>query len=52
MSTELELKINPNSFLADAGGVTLIATPIGAATAGDLPASGAIGRLAHCAATT
>src|SRR5436190_14587643 len=47
MSTELELKINPNSFLADAGGVTLIATPIGAATAGDLPASGSLGSLGN-----
>src|SRR5436190_20915581 len=47
MSTELELKTNPNSFLADAGGVTLLATPIGAATAGELPASESLGSLGN-----
>src|SRR5690242_15200540 len=40
MSTEFEKQINPNSSLATAGGATLIVTPIGAATAGDLLASG------------
>src|SRR5258707_173097 len=50
MSTELEQKINSNSSLANASGATLIATPIGAATAGDLPASGSLGSLGSEAA--
>src|SRR5258708_18955017 len=45
MSTELEQKLNSNSSLATVGGATLIATPIGAATAGDLLASGSLGSL-------
>src|SRR5204863_8681709 len=41
MSTELEQRTNSNSSL----GVALIATPIGAATTADLPASGSLGGL-------
>src|SRR6266581_1731150 len=41
MSTELEQKINSNSSL----GAALTATPIGAATTVDLPASGRLGGL-------
>jgi hypothetical protein len=41
MSIELEQKINSNSSL----GAALVAAPIGAATAADLPASGSLGGL-------
>src|SRR5260221_1188811 len=50
MSIELEQKLNNSSILATVGGATLIATPIGAATAGDLLASGSLGSLGSEAA--